>query len=463
MSLKLNKPQVIYILVSLIYLILAIFNIVTSYKAYEYFVMIIFLYLFFLTLKERNFSLYQVFLVSYFVFLLDRIFMDCIGLADMRKLNLYESSYMTDEIAIDTLRTVGCFLISTSYAWIFTLSKEKNEKAYLRTTHFEHKANNKINQLIKIGFYFFTALAFVKGIILLKIVMTYGYKILFNESIDDMFPVILNGSIPIFYVFYSLLIFYNRNENDFKKYTFIYIIISFTRLFGGSRASFFCNILLVAYIWSTYYKEIKIVNKKVIALAAMFPIVAESISVFRFGSSRSMIDILKSNVFFDVMYSQGVTLTVVANTIKYLNVFSNKVPFFLGYITDLFQIEPVGQVIEDIQYGNYLGDHLTYIVSPSSFLSGSGTGTSLVAEIYELVQGNMPLLIVLTFFIFYIVLQLCKSAYKSLPRFCATFYLALDVIFCPRGSILKSLKYIIIALLISYIISIFENHSFNKS
>ncbi len=451
--------QLVYILISLAYIVVSLLNLIESYKVYVYWLMLIYFLLFAITLCKRNFSLYQVYLITFFVFLLARVFLDCINVNDMKIFDLYENAYMSESLAVDTLRVVGCFLIATSYAWLCVDSKI-DFNTFSKGKYFNYKASNKINVFLNIGFITFAVLAFIKAAWLVLIIVGNGYGVLFNNSIEMKFPVILNGAVAIFYIFYAIVLYYNRDEKKFKRFTSVYIIISITRLFGGARASFFCNMLFVLYMWSTYYKEIRILSLKIIAAVVAFPILAESISIFRFRQQLSIINLIKNNVFFSVMRGQGISLTVVANTIKHLDDFQNKVPFLLGYFTDFFQSEPAGQVIEDIEYGNYLGDHLTYMINPTRFLSGSGTGTSLVAEVYELTDGSLALLIILTFLIFYLLLKFCSDPYSSLPRFCICYFLTIDIIFSPRGSVCTSLDYIAVSLLASVIIRLFENHKY---
>ena len=119
--------------------------------------------------------------------------------------------------------------------------------------------------------------------------------------------------------------------------------------------------------------------------------------------------------------------------------FTNRVPFFLGYITDLFHKEPKGQVIEDITQGNYLGDHLTYTLNKKSYFAGRGTGTSIVAEGYELVKGNLLFLFLFGFLIAYVGIFLSKNMYKSLYMFALSYYYLTNFIFSPRDSVLKGI------------------------
>ena len=125
-------------------------------------------------------------------------------------------------------------------------------------------------------------------------------------------------------------------KKKFKRFTSVYIIISNNKIIWKVRASFFCNMLFVLYMWSTYYKEIRILSLKIIAAVVAFPILAESISIFRFRQQLSIINLIKIMFFFSVMRGQGISLTVVANTIKHLDDFQNKVPFLFWDILLIF-------------------------------------------------------------------------------------------------------------------------------
>ena len=60
--------QLVYILISLAYIVVSLLNLIESYKVYVYWLMLIYFLLFAITLCKRNFSLYQVYLITFLYF-----------------------------------------------------------------------------------------------------------------------------------------------------------------------------------------------------------------------------------------------------------------------------------------------------------------------------------------------------------------------------------------------------------
>lgn len=452
MKVKISVYNLIYFLFSLPVLVISVMRISFPPIVYSYILVITFFFLFITSIKRKNFSIYQIYLVTFFLFLVSRSFLYCIGGIDLHELDLYESNSMDDKLLRETLCTIIVFLLGTSYAWMLT--DDAVDKRYFYKTADEYSS---VEGILEKLFAVYVVLFALKVVYQIYISRNFGYTALFDGTIDNIqLPIIFTGVGIITELLLMLLIYYNRRETSFKKYIFIFIFLCLVRLLSGKRGYTLSFILFFLYMWSTYYHEIKIHNKKIIAFALIVPVFIEMVANFRYDKAIDLWDMLKNNIYFQVLDSQGVTITIVANTIKYQNEFTNKYPFFIGYIVDFFQKEPSGQVIEDITMGNYLGDHLTYTLNSRMFFAGRGTGTSIVAEAYNLMNGNLLLVMLFAAVTTYIVLKIGQKAYKSVVWFALSYYLLVDFILSPRGSILSSITSVVIAIVIAVVIRFFE-------
>lgn len=449
---KVTVGEMIYILFSLFVVCIVIMRAPFPPIVYSYMLVVTFIFLFIISIKRHNLSLYQIYLVTFFLFLVSRPFLYCLGVMDLHVLDLYETSSMNDDLLRETLCTIIVFLVGTSYAWILT--DDTVDKYYFYKTANKY---SRLSDILKKMFALYIILFAMKVVYQIYIARSYGYTALFDGTLDTIkLPVVFTGVGIITELLLMFLIYYNRDETGFKKYVFIFMFLCLIRLLSGKRGYTLSFLLYFIYMWSTYYHEIKIKNRKLIGLAVIVPVLIEMVANFRYGKDINLLDMFRNNIYFQVLKSQGVTVTIVASTIKYQDTFTNKYPFFIGYIVDFFQKEPSGQVIEDITYGNYLGDHLTYTLNSRLFFLGRGTGTSIVAEAYDLTNGNLFLVLIFAMITTYIVLKISQKAYKSVLWFALSYYLMIDFILSPRGSILSSIMSTVIAIVAAIIILAFE-------
>lgn len=445
MKLRMTASQAGYFLISLIGLILL--PILDSIIAWKIIILVEFFWLFILTTKKRNFSLYQVFLLTYFLFLLSRIFLDVCGLYDFKTLALMQNSYMTDEIALGTIKVLSAFLVGTSYAWMI-VDNSSSDNFFERPI-----AKLSFNNFLRVLYYIFIALSVMKMVYFLNVVRKNGYLALFNGTIGNIgYPVIFTGAISIAEALFVVLMFYNRDKKSFLQYSGLLLLVGLTKMMTGQRAYGLVLLLYIICMYSTYYKEVHFYNRKILLIGLIVPIAIVALNHIRFQVSVSLRDLFEENVYVRMMISQGSSIEVVSGVNQYSDSFTNKVPFMIGYFVDLFKREPAGQTMLDITQGNYLGDHLSYAINPTMFLAGRGTGTSLVAETFDLVRGNYLLIFGVACILTLLVLKISQRAYKSVYNFAFSYYLMTDFIFSPRDSIFKSIKSIVIVLVFCAIV-----------
>ena len=193
-----------YVAFSAIVAIMCLSQLINSYIVMMYVLMTVFIWLFILTFRYKGFSIYQVFLITFFLFLLSRVFLNCVGLYDLRNMNLLQHTMMSDETALRVLSILTVFLIGSSYAWLMTDKSPniKNFKTNAPTFHFEN--------IIKKLYYIYIALFVLKMGYTLLAVRQYGYLALFNGfiSANIRYPVIFTGVATITEALFVILIYH---------------------------------------------------------------------------------------------------------------------------------------------------------------------------------------------------------------------------------------------------------------
>ena len=221
-------------------------------------------------------------------------------------------------------------------------------------------------------------------------------------------------------------------------------------MFDGQRGQFFVSLLLLLWIYSTYYKRIHI--GKVVVIGIFSLIIISFIQWFR-GDGYTP--------FYSVLYGQGISLLVITGTIRYMDAFTNKYSFILGYFIDYFSKLfnsnlKIGQNMERILHGNYLGDHLTYSISPATYLNGNGTGTSIIAEMYEFTSGNLFALFLVSFIFMMLILFLSHYLYKNISCIIVIYFILYRFIYSPRDSVFKCIDMIVLSLPVMLLLKITE-------
>lgn len=449
-----NLEELIYILISLFVFVFCLFNLNITYKVYEFLLIVTYIYLFALTLRYKNFSIYQVFLVTYFIFLLSRPFLDILGLYKLCEFDMFRIFNLNNEVICTVLRTLIVFLVGTSYAWLMS-----DKKAAIYYYNESKETKQALNKILKVLFYIYFVIFLLKIAYMIRFVASNGYLSLFTGEISEVkLPIIFTGSGTITEVLYALVLFYNRDKKSFIHYSAFYLVIGAFRVFTGQRSTSLLMFLFVIYMYSTYYKEIKMISARVVGLVIAISIGIELIAQFRIGGDISITGILTGNILYLLFANMGVSINVISGTVLYRDVMTNRFPFLISYFIDFFT-RTGGQSISRITDGNYLGDHLTYTLSSTAYLTGRGTGTSIVAEVYDFCNGNMLLILLLSMLITFIILKICNKSYKSVFRFVVSYFVAVDFIFSPRWSVFKSISSIIFALVIAAIINAFENRT----
>ena len=400
---------------------------------------------------DQLLNLYQIFLGTSFLFLYGRIFLDFIGLCDFRILNLWENSYLNDYQTYTLLIVCFIFLLSTSWSWVFYVFLSPTLQSKDRK-NFEKVAVCKVGNIIQYCFWGIILLLSLKYLITIKLVRENGYLFIYNGGLAAYkFPLLLRVK-TLAEVLFPVLLYYKREKKSVLSNSVLFMFVQSFSLLTGQRAPAFTTFILLIWLYSRYYKSIHWVSLTAIIIGSIC--VIQSVLLWREGK-------YSSSLLFSFLYSQGISLLVIAGTIRHLPYFTNNIPFFFGGVTNflqqlIFHNWGDGQNIERIMYGNYLADHLTYKISPEAYLRGNGTGSSIIAELYELSNGDLIIFFLVSFIIILLIFILANYMYKNVFAFVYIYYLLFSFIYSPRGMLLECFKYIFWAFPIIFLCRLVE-------
>ena len=193
-----------------------------------------------------------------------------------------------------------------------------------------------------------------------------------------------------------------------KKIMFVYFVYSLICVFAGKRADVIISVLLIAWLYNKYIKKINFRTLITVAIAVLL------LSVYMVGLRSNESNIRSQRSIAD----EGSSIYVIGLTIDNEEVLLSEqcneyhIPYIFGilikditaiYYRIIGAISPFsqGQTLDTLKHSAYLGWELTYLIRPSSFLSGYGVGSSYVAEAY--LSGGIIGIYLWTLIIFYIV------------------------------------------------------------
>lgn len=403
-----------------------------SLEIYEILLIIVFLYACVVSMLDKFFNIFQIFLGTYFIFNISRIFMSALSIDDYRELDLFYSGYLSTYEATELLKFHTFFIIAILFAWFINLILFKeNSKPTIK------KSLLRIKPLVEIGLIIYYILFLVKTIITIKLIRQYGYLYIFTGGISNhKYPYILSGVENITRFLFIVYVYLSR-ENINKFLGSGYLLILLIGMLTGQRGPGLVTLILITWLYSKRFKKIKIRHVFLISIFGIF--MTRFIAIFRYNTNEAIID----NILFKFLHSQGISLHVLSYLIRYKDslVHNGKVYFF-HYFKILFSPNQGGQTIERLSNSLYLGDQLTYFLSPNIYLAGRGTGTSLIAEFYDLANANLVLFTLISFIFMLFSLWLSKKFEKNIFLFIVGFNYFFRFIYAPRDSIGKSLNFI---------------------
>jgi hypothetical protein len=123
---------------------------------------------------------------------------------------------------------------------------------------------------------------------------------------------------------------------------------------------------------------------------------------------------------------------------------NTSIPYFFTPLVDYFNrafnivdedVFTKGRTIELLDKSNYLSNQLTFYLSKASYLAGFGTGSSIIAELYDIFNHRNFMIFSGLFFIMIFTIE--KKSNKNIYFKVFWLVIFMSFIFSPRDSFLK--------------------------
>ena len=379
--------------------------------------------------KNEGISLYMIFLFMMYFFCVNVIFSDLLGGYDIKQYSMYgEEFFFSSKVLIESLRSINIFLNSVMIGWLIS-----SKKRIISVKQKKYRINDNTKPTLLFVLYILFIFAVAKSFILVYSAVKYGYveSVHLGNRIEANRIIDLGASM--FRIYGLLCLYLADTKNEFKKIAIIYSIPTVLTILTGQRGPAMVMLLVMIWIYDSHFQHLKMRRWVVVAFIGL--VVVAFIGIYRSDSSDSSL----FSVGMQMLLNQGVGFRVVNMTIFLSNDFTNKVPFLLGYLTDLFvDVEPY--VDSTITAKNYLAYHISYLAFPMAYYTGHTIGTSLIAEIYELVHGNYLFIYIISLSLVFTCRIMISNLYKNPIWFVLGFQYVSYFLYSPRDSVGKMLS-----------------------
>lgn len=425
------KKGVLKAMIVLLCIVLSLLSLsMKEYKHVEAILCILFILGILSVDKREGFSIYVVFLFTLFFFCVVEVFGDFFGVIDISRFEKYGVvNVFSNEVLTQSLRTIIFFLdgiiIAHYFGWRKPFSEAK--RCYKGGRMFP----KQVKVIMVIAFYTLFLFAVAKAGYQVALSYIYGYvESVHIGGLQEM-NYWVNFLANAFEILGLLCLFTAEDGREFRRLAVLYAIPFFISIFTGQRGPGIIMIITLLWVYNTFYKN---VSKKTIVIWALFCLGL----IMLVGVNRELAN-LSGSIFDKIIgfvLNQGESFHVITMTVKLQERFNNNIPFFVGYFSDLFS-SGENYTIEAIINKNYLGYHLAYLAYPSAYFNGLTIGTSLIAELFELVNGQFLLVMPLSAILMGICYIFANNLYKNPIVFSIGFRFVMYFIYSPRDSVGK--------------------------
>lgn len=419
--------------------------------------------------KYGAFSIQSLFLFALGFFSLSGVVGTILGIADYTIKNYNTVIFeWTDETAVIVLNYYLIFLL-LYMIYLYSKNLFNIEQIDLSNDY------NQIARKIDVS-----KCRFVRQIMIVSFPFAFIYHLLYAISLRNTGRYVLyangyklTGGINliiklielVFVMSYSMLCIYESDGKRFDKFSIMYLAVFMTDFIGGARAEAVSKVLFFLYFrYKRFNSRVK--SYKIFAGIILGMLLLSYIGVTRIGLQYDRNNILSELSSF--LFGQSGSISIVGYYVQNKGSLSNNTyPYILEPIVKVFLlfIHPGiingGQNLEVLKYRMSLGHHITYNISPSQYLYGSGVGGNFIAEMSEF--GAIS---VFAFSIVFLAImnRFDKDINRSkFARFLAPFFVQFLLI-SPRGSAFfdsySLVKYLIMYMIVETIFNIL-NHKNN--
>lgn len=367
------------------------------------------------------------------IFVLSMIFFLCIrpienlfGIVDILDGRIISYSYnMSDKTYITVL---NCLLVAMLSIYMAISVFQYNVKEFELSDDYRPVEANVASKL----FYICILVSIPYKLYLGSIVSLTGYGSIFNRiGVSSIMTISSYANSFVFASFISSFILGDTRAN-MKYKIFVYVLWSLLGVLSGKRTTVIVPLLFSVWFYNRYIKPVKL---RYIVFILFIALLVNSITLQIRGIATSSLD------------GNGGSVYVIGLTIDNADILNSAkcnewgIPYSFGVITKdaaaiiykvLGLISPYseGQSLSTLLHSSYLGWELTYLISPNSFLTGYGTGSSYIAEAY--LSYGYAGIIFFTVLVFWLVARMGRT--KSIPGTSLYFVMISSFFAAPRNS-----------------------------
>jgi oligosaccharide repeat unit polymerase len=403
----------------------------------------VYFYALIISIKRSGYvSVYSLFLILSFLFNLSRLFLELVSDYEIKYTDLFSRIILSNSTEVSlVLLLINVILFSFLSFLIFY----KSGKIKL----YKSLSLQFIGKYIIILLFIPLIYIYIKEFIF---VLNNGYLVVFNGELaqnSSFLSVVIPRIIAIgYFIFLSSV----PKEDEFKKISYIYLIILFMNALKGQRGEFLLYILFMIWYYHIIYNKKFNIMKGIKLLSFIFAFSTLLIMI----RNDSEIDYLM--IPYEFLRLNGISINVSAYVIELGdNIESKGISYLFSPISDYFyrifidrNIFYDGPTIELLNVSNNLSNHLIYQINDTAYFLGNGTGSSYLAELYDFsgVFFSGIVMFILTTF----TIKIEEYALKIRYILFIAPVLIMHYIYMPRSSFFKFIDEIIILSIIYFII-----------
>jgi oligosaccharide repeat unit polymerase len=421
---------------------------------YKVNVMILFMYTLCISLFYTRVSLfhpYILFLCTFFLFMLSRVFLDVLGAENFAKNDFFVYHTFSDNVQHKILLLLALTLLFMHLGALLAL---KNTQKYQDESCHTPTSGKSIKRIALMLFYIGMIPYLLNILTVISYVVQNGYTSLYvaNEEIVAN-PILKIGDDICALGFYFFLACF-PDKKEMKLPVVIFGCLLILSLGIGLRGAIFTQIFtLIAYFGFRRMMNKKLLAVMLLAIAMLSQAVGQIRAKKDVSSSKSLIATTEK-----FLHSQGTSIMVVGLSVQEkekledVSIFSPLL-YMVKYslVAKMLNLAPPkGQGEDFIKATKSLDATLAYNVDKTAYLTGNGMGTAMIAEFY--VWGGYLGVILGSFGCLYFIIYVFERyKYSTLGMFLLLYVLP-SFFFWPRSHPLMLLDNIVRPLLFALII-----------
>jgi oligosaccharide repeat unit polymerase len=457
---RFKNAMIVHIAVAILQLI--IFLLPLSIDFYKVNLLLLFFYVI-ISAFYLHISIYHpyiLFLGSFFLFMLSRIFVDVLGGGNFAENDFFIHYTFSTEIQFKIILLLSLSLVFMHLGAIFAWAGTRKYQCFVPKVN---QYSTTIKKIALIMFYTGLIPFSIRIFVVIQYVMQYGYISMYTLDKNIISNPILALSDDVCTIGFYLFLATFPPTKELKLLSTLYIILLILSLGMGQRGPAISQILVLI----SYFGLRNLINKKVFVISLISLIfLSQAAFLFRMQVTPTLESIaIMSEKFLSI---QGVSIMVLGLSVENEGIL-NDVSLFspLLYIVRNSAIaEVLGFEASQVPTGEYamsshsLGDVLSYKTNPELYFEGSGIGSAMVAEFYA--WAWYIGVIIGSFLFIYLVIYMFERYKHSMYGLFFLFFILPGFFFAPRSSPLLILNDLIRPAIILLSIILIINYSQRK-